>query len=122
MEFKKKLYPLIPLMLAIILFISFFGRDALNIIINTNLELPNYLIVMIFLSYLFQMITNLIIPIFPIFERFSVLITVNLLFCLTVFFLLSITALSFNSYVLIIFLMYLILFLCQFFLLEKQLS
>ena len=122
LEFKKKLYPLIPLMLAIILFISFFGRDALNIIINTNLELPNYLIVMIFLSYLFQMITNLIIPIFQVFERFSVLITVNLLFCLTVFFLLSITALSFNSYVLIIFLMYLILFLCQFFLLEKQLS
>ena len=119
LEFKKKLYPLMPVILAIILLISFFGRDVLNLVINTNLDLPNYLIVMIFMSYLFQMITNLIIPIFQVFERFSVLITVNLLFCLTIFILLSITALSFNNYVLIIFLMYLILFFMSILLVRK---
>lgn len=120
LEFKKKLYLLIPMILVIILFISFFGRDTLNLIINTNLELPNYLIILVFLSYLFQMITNLIIPIFQVFERSFALITINLIFCLTILLLLSITALSFNNYVLIIFLMYFVLFLFQIFFLEKQ--
>ena len=121
LAFKKKLYPLIPMILVIILFISFFGRDTLNLIINTNLELPNYLIVLIFLSYLFQMITNLMIPIFQVFEKSFVLIISNLIFCLALFILLSISSLGFNNYVLIIFLMYFMLFLHQYFFLEKEL-
>ena len=122
LQFRKKLYPLIPLTLVVVLFISFFGRDTLNLIINTNLELPNYLIILVFLSYLFQMITNLLIPIFQVFERSFVLIAINLIFCLALFFLLSITSLGFNNYVVIIFLMYFVLFLFQFFFLEKQLK
>ena len=122
LQFRKKLYPLIPMTLVIVLFISFFGRDTLNLIINTNLELPNYLIILVFLSYLFQMITNLIIPIFQVFERSFILITINLIFCLALFLLLSIGSLGFNNYVLIIFLMYFMLFLFQFFFLEKQLK
>ena len=122
LQFRKKLFPLIPMTLVIVLFISFFGRDALNLIINTNLELPNYLIILIFLSYLFQMIANLMIPIFQVFERSFVLITINLIFCLALFFLLSITSLGFNNYVVIIFTMYFMLFLFQFFFLEEQLK
>ena len=122
LQFKKKLYFLIPMTLVIVVFIGFFGRDALNLIINTSLELPNYLIVLVFLSYLFQMITNLIIPIFQVFERSFVLITINLIFCLVLLLLLSMPSLSFNHYVLIIFLMYFMLFLFQFFFLEKELK
>ena len=122
LQFRKKLYPLIPMTLVIVLFISFFGRDTLNLIINTNLELPNYLIILVFLSYLFQMITNLIIPIFQVFEKTFALITINLIYCLALFLLLSISSLGFNNYVLIIFLMYFMLFLFQFFFLEKQLK
>ena len=122
LQFRKKLYPLIPMTLVIVLFISFFGRDTLNLIINTNLELPNYLIILVFLSYLFQMITNLMMPIFQVFEKSFVLIIINLIFCLALFFLLSITSLGFNNYVVIIFLMYFMLFLFQFFFLEEQLK
>ena len=122
LQFKKKLHLLLPMTLVIILFISFFGRDTLNLIINTNLELPNYLIILIFLCYLFQMITNLVIPIFQVFERSFVLIIINLIFCLSLFILLSISSLGFSNYVFIIFSMYLILFLFQFFFLEKELN